>query len=89
MTISKYKQWMAEATAPEKKELAIKAATSLSHLYQLDYGRRVASPELAARIAKAIASINKRKRHAPLPDVQQGDLSSVCAKCRFYKECAE
>ena len=93
MTIANYKLWMKESTIDEKKELATKAHTSLSTLYQLDYGVRgngkpfIASSELAARIAKGIALINKRKRHAPLPEVYQGDLSTVCAKCHFYKEC--
>ncbi len=93
MTISNYKQWMKESTIEEKKELAIKARTSLSTLYQLDYGVRangkpfVASSELAIRITKALTAIGKRKRHAPLPNVRQGDLSSVCAGCKFYKDC--
>ena len=91
MGIAKYKDWMANSTSAEKKELAIKAHTSLSTLYQLDYGVRgngkpfVASSEMAGRIEKAIASINKRKRHSPLPEVRRGDLAAVCAQCKFYK----
>ncbi len=93
MTISNYKQWMKDSTIEEKRDLAARAQTSLSTLYQLDYGVRangkpfVASSELAIRITKAIAAIAKRRRHAPLPDVRQGDLSSVCAGCKFYKDC--
>ena len=87
MTIAKYKDWMAKSAIDEKRELAIKARTSLSLLYQLGYETRTASPDLAARVARGIASINKRKRHVPLPEVAQGDLSPVCAKCKFYREC--
>lgn len=87
MTIARYKLWMKESTIEEKKELAIKARTSLSLLYQLSYETRNASSDLAARVAKGIDSVNRRKRHAPLPEVTQGDLSITCAKCRYYKEC--
>jgi len=89
MTIASYKQWMAKSTIEEKKDLAFRAQTSLSLLYQLGYGTRTASPELAGRVARGIALINKRKRAEPLPDVPQGDLSPVCGKCKFYKDCQE
>lgn len=89
MTIASYKQWMASSTIEEKKELAAKAHTSLSLLYQLGYGTRTASPELAGRVAHGIASINKRKRAEKMPEVPQGDLSPVCAKCKYYKGCSE
>jgi len=87
MSILKFKEWMAKSTADEKKELAIKAKTSLGLLYQLDYGTRKASADLAGRIEHGVRSINRRKRHAPLPDVQRGDLCETCAKCKFYKDC--
>lgn len=87
MSTAKFKDWMKLSTALEKKELAIKARTSLSLLYQLDYGTRKASADLAGRIEQGVKSINRRKRHTPLPDVQRGDLCETCAKCRFYKEC--
>ena len=87
MGLEIFRQWMKEANADEKKELAIKARTSLSLLYQLDYGTRNASADLAGRIEEAIKRINRRKRHTPLPVVQRGDLCEACSKCRFYKEC--
>lgn len=87
MSIEKFKKWMGESTAGEKKELAIKARTSLSLLYQLVYGTRNASSELAGRIEQGVKSINRRKRHSPLPVVQRGDLCETCSKCKFYKEC--
>ena len=86
MSIAKFKQWMAGSTPGEKKELAIKAKTSLSLLYQLDYGTRNASADLAGRIEQGVKSINRRKRHTPLPEVLRGDLCETCAKCKFYKE---
>ena len=86
MGIANYKQWMKDSTIEEKKELAIKARTSLSLLYQLDYGTRNASADLAGRIEQGVKSINRRKRHTPLPEVMKGDLCETCAKCRFYKE---
>lgn len=87
MSVANFKKWMAESSASEKKELAIKARTSLSLLYQLDYGTRNASADLAGRIEQGVKSINRRKRHTPLPEVRKGDLCETCAKCRFYKEC--
>ncbi len=87
MTISKYKLWMSESTSEEKKELAEKAGTSLSLLYQLGYGTRTASPDLAGRIEKASSGINRRARHKPLPDVDRADLAEACANCKFYKGC--
>jgi hypothetical protein len=87
MSVAKFKQWMASSNALEKKELAIKARTSLGLLYQLDYGTRKASADLAGRIEQGVKSINRRKRHDPLPEVLRGDLCETCAKCRFYKEC--
>jgi hypothetical protein len=93
MPIQKFKQWLAESTPAEKRELAIKASTSVSTLWQISYEVRGngkpfnASSELAGRIERAITSINKRRRHAPLPEVRKGDISKDCAKCRFYKEC--
>lgn len=95
MSIDKFKTWLAESTPAEKKELAIKAQTSIGTLWQISYEVRTngkpfqASSELAGRIERGIASINRRKRHTPLPEVRRGDLSKDCAKCRFYKDCDE
>lgn len=87
MAIERFKEWMAASSVAEKKELAIKARTSLNMLYQLGSENRNASSDLAGKIESGIASINRRKRHTPLPDVRRGDLSVACSKCRFYKEC--
>ena len=86
MAIKNFKEWMNQSAAPEKKELAIKSKTSLSLLYQLTYETRKASSDLAGRIEQSIKSINRRKRHHPLPEVGRGDLCETCAKCRFYRE---
>jgi hypothetical protein len=83
---------MKESTIDEKRELAEKAQTSLSLLYQLSYdppNNRNASSGLAGRIEKAAAMIGKRKRHAPLPELRRGDLAEDCANCKLYKECGE
>ena len=85
--MTRFKDWMKESSIEEKRELARKAETSLSLLYQLSYGTRKASSGLAGRIEKAAASIAKRKRHTPLPELRRGDLSEDCAKCPLYKEC--
>jgi hypothetical protein len=82
MAISKFKAWMKESTIDEKRELADNAQTSLSLLYQLSYGTRKASSELAGRIEKASAGMNSE-----LPVLKRGDLSEACARCSHYKEC--
>jgi len=87
MTISKFKSWMKESTIDEKRELAAHAETSLSLLYQLSYGTRKASSELAGRIEKSAAAIAKRGRHKALPELRRGDLAEACAKCQHYKDC--
>jgi hypothetical protein len=87
MSLAKFRQWMAASTPDEKKELAIKAGTSLNMLYQLSYGNRNASADLAGRIEDGVKRINKRKRHTPLPEIGRGDLCEACAKCRFYRGC--
>lgn len=87
MTIAKFKTWMKESTIEEKRELAEKAETALSLLYQLSYEKRHASSGLAGRIEKAAEVIGRRKRHAPLPVLTKADLSEDCAKCWYFKEC--
>ena len=87
MVSTRFKDWMKQSTIAEKRLLAQKAETSLSLLYQLSYGTRNASSELAGRIEKAVSGINKASRHAPLPDVNRSDLSDACAKCPYYKRC--
>ena len=87
MTIAKFKSWMKESTIDEKRELAENAETSLSLLYQLSYGTRKASSELAGRIEKSAAAIAKRGRHKALPELRRGDLAEACAKCQHYKDC--
>jgi len=87
MGIAKFKTWMKESTIEEKRELAEHAETSLSLLYQLSYGTRRASAELAGRIEKSAALISKKERHKPLPELHRGDLSEACTKCKYYKEC--
>jgi hypothetical protein len=82
MAIGKFKQWMKESTIDEKRELAKKAETSLALLYQLSQEHRRASSELAGRIEKAAAKINKG-----LPVLTRGDLSEACAVCKHFKDC--
>ena len=89
MTIQKFKAWMKESTIDEKRELAEKAETALSLLYQLSYEKRHASSGLAGRIEKAAAAIGKRKRHTPLPELRRGDLAEDCANCKLYKGCSD
>lgn len=86
MPLDKYAAWMKESSVDEKKELAVKAKTSLNMLYQLGSAHRQASASLAGKIETGIASIAKRKRDPILPLVQRGDLCEACAKCKFYKE---
>jgi len=88
VAIGKFKSWMKESTIDEKRELAAHAETSLSLLYQLSYGTRKASSELAGRIEKSVAVMNRRARHKPLPAIDRGDLTEACAKCPFYKACS-
>ena len=88
MAISKFTTWMKESTIEEKRELAQKAETSLGLLYQLSYGTRKASSDLAGRIEHSASVIGKRVRHKPLPELRRGDLAEACAKCPHYKECS-
>jgi hypothetical protein len=87
MAIERFREWMEESTIAEKKLLALRAKTALSLLYQLGYGTRNASADLAARVAKGIEMVNSKPRHKPLPEVLRGDLCETCAKCSYYKEC--
>lgn len=87
MTIDKFIDWMSESTIAEKKELALRARTSLSLLYQLGYGTRSASASMAGRIEKSAAVIAKKKRHKPLPVILRGDLAKACAECPYYERC--
>lgn len=87
MSVEKFREWMKESTITEKKELALKARTSLSLLYQLGYGTRTASADLAGRIEKASSILSRKSRHKPLPVILRGDLVDACAKCPYYKEC--
>lgn len=84
-----YKQWFKEATPFDKSEVARIAGTALGLLYQLSYGTRQASPELAGRIAKAMTEVGTRQRHAPLPVVGRGDIATACDECPYYKSCKE
>ena len=83
MAIGKFKDWMQQSTIGEKRDLAEKAETSLSLLYQLSYGTRKASSELAGRIEKAAKKIGKDR----LPVLTRGDLSEACAGCKHFKDC--
>lgn len=82
MVMSKFKEWMKQSTIAEKRELAEKAGTSLSLIYQLSYGTRKASSGLAGRIEKAAAKISNK-----LPILTRGDLSEDCANCKHFKDC--
>lgn len=84
-----YKQWFKEATPFDKSEVARLAGTALALLYQLSYGTRNASPELAGRIAAAMREVGSRARHAPLPVVGRGDIAGACAECPYYQSCKE
>lgn len=84
--MSNFRAWMESTSVEEKKELAIKARTSLNMLYQLSAGHRRASADLAGKIEAGIASMAKRKRAAVLPAVQRGDLCEACSKCKYYKK---
>jgi hypothetical protein len=86
MGLKNFKDWMAQSTIDEKKELAIKARTKLITLYHLQQEYRNASADMAGRIEQGVKSINRRKRHTPLPEVLRGDLCETCSKCRFYRE---
>lgn len=95
MGIAVFKKWMKEATPDEKAEVAGRASTVQSILYQLTYEKRsngkpfTASTGLAGRIAAAISEVNSRPRHKPLPAVGRGDLAPGCGECPYYKSCEE
>lgn len=76
MPISNFKRWMKQSTPDEKKELAKGAKTTLGLLYQLSYGTRKASNEVAARVEQASAGA-----------ITRGDLNATCEKCPYFKEC--
>lgn len=83
----KLKDWLTAATKPEIRELARMAGTSTAYLNQLKNEHRVASPEMAGRIAEAAEAIRggSAERIRRLPSVSRGDLSCVCAGCPFFK----
>lgn len=76
MPISNFKRWMKQSSPDEKKALAKGAKTSVNMLYQLGYGTRKASSELAARVENAAAG-----------EIARGDLNATCEKCPYFKRC--
>ena len=77
------RRWLKKATVQERQRLVALAGTSKTYLYMLSEGLRIASPEMAAKIVDSANRINKKL----LPKLTVGDLSPVCANCRFYKKC--
>jgi DNA-binding transcriptional regulator YdaS (Cro superfamily) len=76
MVTNRFKQWLKAATAGRKKEVAASAKTSVSILYQLGYGYRSASADLAARIETASGG-----------EVTRADMNETCNGCKYFKEC--
>jgi hypothetical protein len=83
--VQKFKAWMMLSDTAAKKKLAAAANLPMTYLYALLSGKRIASPELAARIEKASGKINKKSSN--YPSLDRGDLSPVCGACEFYKKC--
>lgn len=73
---AKFKRWMASASSTRKKEVASGARISLSLLYQLGYGYRNASSELAARVETATEG-----------ELTRADMNETCNGCKYFKEC--
>ena len=80
--------WLASATTYEMDTLAKAAGTSRAYLYQLGYGTRRASADLASRLEKA-AAVMHRKSKGRLPLLPRGEVCAACAECPFYKPCKE
>lgn len=74
MTTANYKRWMAGSTPQRKKEVAVRAKTSLPMLYHINTGYRKPSSELAARIEGACGG-----------ELTRGDISETCSRCPYYK----
>lgn len=87
--MSTLKAWMLLSSPVEQKRLAKLAGTSRQYLYMLanpnaSYSRN-ASPELAARIEKAVIEINRDNPH--LPRVLRTDINASCRACEFARKC--
>lgn len=78
--------WMALATAEEQRLLASRAGTSRAYLYQLASGKRMATADLAGRIADE-AEILRRGSKGRLPKLLRGELSSACEECPYARKC--
>lgn len=78
-------RWMAKATPVSRERLAHLADTTLGTLRQIagsyrTKGRPRVTPELAARIERAVKTIGG-------PKVLREELCPACAACEFAKRC--
>lgn len=85
-------RWMNKSTAPEKRELAALARTTVATLRQIAGGYRTkgkprASAELARRIEIGTVKLSAAREGRKLPVVLRTDLCSACSVCEYAKTC--
>lgn len=86
MDMNAIKRWMGGSTASQQQKLARLAKTSRNMLYQLASGHRVASPELAGRLERAVERMNRESKD-DMDLFDRADVSPVCGDCPFARKC--
>ena len=86
--MNKFKQWMANATADQKKKLAESADTTVGSLRFAAAAKRFdgvvnLTPEFARRIEIGAAAIGDPH----LPVLKREDLCLACSTCEYAKQC--
>lgn len=81
MNTDKLKDWLHTAAPIEIDFVAKEAETSEAYLRQIASGHRIASADMAGRIAGAVNQLF-------IGVLDRGDLSPTCASCSFYIRCS-
>lgn len=81
------RNWLAAASAVEKKALVREAGISVAMLHAVLSGRRAAEADWAARVERAVQVINRGVSDDRLPPVTRADICSACAACPYAQKC--
>lgn len=80
------KQWLAQASIFERKELVKRSRIATSYFFRLVWGDRKASAEVAGRMEEAFAELSKGADDR-LPTITRADLCEACAVCPYAIKC--
>lgn len=81
-----FKTWMQNATADEKKRLAVLADTTIGTLSQIAGSYRTNGvARVGASLASRIERATKKLERKGLKPVKRTQLSPTCASCEFAK----